>query len=75
MKTLTVQINERSKIGKAILDLLISTSKETKAINVVEEESIYNPKFVEKIKKSQQEIKDGKYKVIDTNNLWESIGL
>lgn len=75
MTTVTVKIDDRSKLGKAILDLLVSTSKESDAVKFVDEKSTYNSEFVALVKKSQKQIKEGKYKVVDTENLWESIGL
>ncbi|GMV77588.1 MAG: hypothetical protein AMXMBFR79_07230 [Chitinophagaceae bacterium] len=47
MATLTVKINERSNLGKAIAELLRSSAKESKAVEIIEEqESPYNPEFV-----------------------------
>ncbi len=78
MTTLTVKINERSNYGKAIMNLLRTSAKESNAIRVVEpekEKSPYGPGFVKKVLKAQQEIKQGKYKVVDTNDIWGSLGL
>lgn len=70
MVTLTLKINERSNVGKSLMSFLQSISKESKSVEVVEEKSPYNPEFVKRIKKAQ---KSGKYKVVNPNNLWESI--
>jgi hypothetical protein len=75
MKTITLNIDDRSNLGKSILDLLISTSKESNAVEFVEKKSTYSPEFTEMLKESQKQIKEGKYKVIDTNDVWGSIGL
>jgi hypothetical protein len=72
MTTLTVRINEKSKLGKAIVDLLHSSAKESKAVELVENsgKSPYSPEFVKMVlqaSKSKQRIK------VDPKNLWESI--
>jgi hypothetical protein len=72
MATLTVKINERSSIGKAIADFLRSTAKESKVVKLIEKEekSPYNPEFVEKV--LQADKYDKRYR-IDTDKLWETI--
>jgi hypothetical protein len=72
MATITLKINEQSKLGKAILDLLISTSKESKVIEILEDKDPYDPAFVKMIKKSAASKK--RYKV-DTDDIWGSLGL
>jgi hypothetical protein len=72
MATVTVKINERSSLGKAIMDLLISSSKESNVVEFIEEKSPYNPEFVKKIKRAQ---KRASYKEIDPNDVWGSLGL
>jgi len=44
-------------------------------VEVVEEKSSYNPEFVKKIKKAEKQIAEGKYTVLDTNDIWGSLGL
>lgn len=75
MSTVTIKINEKSKLGKAIMDLLISTSKESDAVEFIEEKSPYDPEFVKMIEKSRKQLKNGQYKTIDTNDIWGSLGL
>lgn len=41
----------------------------TKGISI--EESSYNPEFVAKIKQSRQQIRNGEYQIIKTENLWK----
>jgi hypothetical protein len=41
----------------------------TKGISV--EESRYNPEFVAKIKKSKEQIRNGEYRIINTEDLWK----
>ena len=36
-----------------------------------EEKSTYNPEFVEKIKRSEEDFKAGRYKAIKTEDLWK----
>ena len=35
------------------------------------EESPYNPEFVTKIKQSQEQIRNGEYRIIKTEDLWK----
>ena len=35
------------------------------------EESPYNPEFVAKVKKSKEQIKNGEYRIINTEDLWK----
>lgn len=74
MTTLTIQINKKTKSGKAVFDLLTEMSKDGKALKVInnEEESPYNPEFVKKIKQAE---KRGEYTVVDTDDIWGSLGL
>jgi hypothetical protein len=72
MTTLTVKINERSSLGKAIMELLRSSAKESKAVELVEtdEKKAYNKGFVNKVLSSD---KNDKRIKIKTQQLWESI--
>lgn len=74
MATITVKINERSKAGKMLKDLL-ELLADKPGIEIIEEKSPYNPEFVQKIKKAEQEIKEGKVKVLNTKDVWGSLGL
>ncbi len=79
----TITINERTKAGKTLLELakLLSVSNKGVTIEVgvekelilEEEKSIYNPKFVDKIKLAEKQIKEGKTTTISTKSIWESI--
>lgn len=75
MATITLKINERSKAGQAVLEFLKQFVALSKEVEVVEEKSPYSPEFVKKIKKAEAEIKEGKYTVLDTNDIWGSLGL
>ena len=72
MTTLTVKINEKSKLGKAIVDLLHSSAKESKVVEVVEKakESPYNAEFIKMVLQASKSKSRTK---IDPKNLWESI--
>lgn len=74
MSTITIKLNERSKAGKTLKEILTIFSKEP-GVEKLQEDSPYNPKFVEKIRKSEQQIKEGKYKELNANDIWGGIGL
>lgn len=80
MKTLTVKINERTKIGKAFI-AMFNSFKGFEEIEIIEtdnygqvneEESIYNPEFVKMILDAD---KRGEYKEVDPKDVWGSLGL
>jgi hypothetical protein len=70
MSTITIKINERSKAGKMLKDFLELISDKP-GIEIIEEKSPYNPEFVKKIKRAQKQ----KGTVVDTNDVWGSLGL
>lgn len=72
MATITLKINERSNMGKALMELIKTTAKESKAVEIVEEKSPYNPEFVKKIKQAE---KRGSYKTVNPKDVWGSLGL
>ncbi|MCX2679149.1 hypothetical protein OOZ15_04275 [Galbibacter sp. EGI 63066] len=74
MATITIKINERTKAGKAFKAILEYFINERKGVEVVGK-SPYDPKFVAKIRQSEKEIADGKTTVIDTDDIWGSLGL
>ena len=71
MATLTIKINERSKAGKLLRDFLELISDKP-GVEIVEEKSPYDPEFVKMIKKSAA---SKNITVIDTNDVWGSLGL
>ncbi len=75
MQIITIKINERSKAGIALKKMLEILETQPGVQIVEEERSPYNPEFVKKIKKSEQQIKEGKYKVVDTKDIWGSLEL
>jgi hypothetical protein len=64
-------INERTKAGKTLLELARLLSVTNKGVEI-NEESPYNPEFVEKILEAE---KRGNYKSIDPDDVWGSLGL
>ena len=67
----TITLNERTKAGKTLLELVRLLSVNDKAVEI-NEESLYNPEFVEKILEAE---KRGNYKAIDPDDVWGSLGL
>ncbi len=81
MTTITLKINERTKAGKAFLEMTNVLVKDSKGIEIIatgsnktveEKSEIYNPEFVAMIKKAQ---KSKKRTVVDPNDIWGSLGL
>lgn len=72
MTTITLKINENTKKGKAFLEMARVFFENSTEIILIEEEdnSLYNPDFVAKIKKASAE--KGR-EMINAKNLWESI--
>jgi uncharacterized protein (DUF2141 family) len=79
MKTLTVKINERTKIGKAFIAMFDSFKgfeeieiTEIDSKNLKTKKSPYNPEFVKIVLESA---KRGDYKEVDPKDIWGSLGL
>jgi hypothetical protein len=86
MTTITLKINERSKAGKAFLEMTNVLVKDSKGIEIIstgsnktieKKSEIYNPEFVKMILERDADIKSGKSKCItvDPNDVWGSLGL
>ncbi|WP_456315025.1 DUF2683 family protein [Pseudomonas shirazensis] len=79
MKTLTIKINDRTKIGKAFI-AMFDSFKGFEEIEIIEtdskknkkEESTYNPEFVKMVLDSA---KRGDYTEVDPKDVWGSLGL
>lgn len=79
----TIKINERTKAGKAFMAMFEAFFKGVDGIEIVEndskkrkkEESIYNPEFVAKIKKAEENIKNGETTTLNPDDIWGSLGL
>lgn len=72
MTTITLKINEKSKKGKAFLEMARVFSENSKEIVLIEEDdkSPYDPEFVKKIKKASIE---NSRLMESAEDLWESI--
>lgn len=70
MVTVTLEIDEKKPVGKTFLELIEFFHSKKDAVTVVDEESPYDPAFVEKVLKAAATQK--RYR-IDPKNLWESI--
>jgi len=86
MTTITLKINERSKAGKAFLEMTNVLVRDSKGIEIIstgpnktieKKSDIYNPEFVKMILERDADIKSGKSKCItvDPNDVWGSLGL
>jgi hypothetical protein len=74
MTTITIEINEKTKAGKILKSLIEVFSKENKDVKIVSHnESPYSPEFVEKIKKGEEAIKNGKTTRLNPQSVWENI--
>lgn len=72
MTTITIKINERTKAGKALKDLIELFSQENKGVEIISDKSPYSAEFVSKIKKSA---KDKTGKEVTAETLWQDLGL
>lgn len=73
METITLKINNKTKKGKAFIEFLKQyVLNDSKNVEVVTEQSPYNPEFVKKIKAAE---KRGSYTEIDPTNVWGSLVL
>ena len=79
----TIKINERTKTGKAFMTMLETFFKGVEGIEIIEtdsedikkEESLYSPEFIEKVRKAEENIKNGETTTLDPNDIWGSLGL
>lgn len=78
----TIKINEHTKMGKAFMEMFEAFFKGVEGIEIVEtddygqvneERSIYSPEFVEKIKKAEENIRQGKTTRLNPDDIWGSI--
>jgi len=78
----TIKINERTKTGKAFMEMFEAFFKGLDGIEIIEtdsygqvneESSIYSSEFIEKIKKAEENIKQGKTTRLNPDDIWGSI--
>jgi len=79
---ITIKIDRRSKQAKAFLTYLktlpfidIKDRDEKGMGKPTEEKSPYNPEFVKKIRRAEKQVERGEYTVLDTDDVWGSLGL
>lgn len=71
METITIKLDLRTKAGKAFKAMLESVYSKQPGIEIVVDESPYNPEFVKKIKRAEKQ----KGIVINPKDVWGSLGL
>jgi len=79
----TIKIDEKTKTGKAFMAMFEAFFKGVEGIEIVEpdygqvneEPSIYSSEFVEKVKKAEENIKNGETTRLNPDDIWGSLGL
>jgi hypothetical protein len=78
----TIKINERTKSGKAFMAMFEAFFKDVDGIEIIEKDSkktikedFYTPEFVAKIKKAEENIKNGETTTLNPDDIWGSLGL
>lgn len=78
----TIKINEQTKTGKAFMEMFEAFFKGVEGIEIVETDdygqvneqpSIYSPEFIEKVKKAEENIREGKTTRLNPDDIWGSI--
>jgi hypothetical protein len=67
----TVVINESSYKGRMLMTLLRMLRRSSDPVVSIDEQSPYNPAYVEKIKRSEQQIREGRGVKVDLDKLWD----
>lgn len=83
MTMITLKIDKRTKAGKAFLAMSEPFLQNVEGIEVVEfedkkgtkEDYTYSPEFIEKIKKAEENIKNGEFITMNPDDIWGSLGL
>ncbi|MDP5201301.1 DUF2683 family protein [Flavobacterium sp. DG2-3] len=78
-----IKINEHTKTGKAFMAMFEAFFKGVEGIEIVEdnynqvneEEVIYSAEFVEKVRKAEENIKNGETTTLNPEDIWGSLGL
>jgi len=79
----TIKINENTKTGKAFMAMFEAFFKGVEGIEIVEnnhdqvneEEVVYSRQFIEKVKKAEENIKNGETTTLNPDDIWGSLGL
>ena len=77
----TIKINEQTKTGKAFMAMFEAFFKDVEGIEIVEpvygqvneEPSIYSSEFIEKVKRAEENIRQGKTTRLNPDDIWGSI--
>lgn len=78
----TIKINEQTKTGKAFMEMFEAFFKGVEGIEIVETDdygqvneqpSIYSSEFIEKVKKAEENIREGKTTRLNPDDIWGSI--
>jgi hypothetical protein len=78
-----IKINEQTKTGKAFMAMFEAFFKGVEGIDIVEqaygqvneEPEIYSAEFIEKVKKAEENIKNGETTTLNPDDIWGSLGL
>ena len=69
MAEITLKYDAKNSIAKAIIDLIYNVG--VFEVEKNEDECPYDKKFIAKIEKSRKEYKDGKYEILEVEDLWK----
>ena len=77
----TIKINEQTKTGKAFMAMFEAFFKGVEGIEIVEpvygqvneEPSNYSSEFIEKVKRAEENIRQGKTTRLNPDDIWGSI--
>jgi len=83
MTTITLKIDKRTKAGKAFMAMSETFFQNVEGIKIVEnnsqkksnDEDFYSPEFVAKIRKAEENIKNGETTTLNPDDIWGSLGL
>jgi hypothetical protein len=83
MTTITLKIDKRTKAGKAFMAMSETFFQNVEGIEIVEnnsqknsnDEDFYSPEFVAKIRKAEENIKNGETTTLNPDDIWGSLGL
>lgn len=67
MATITLKFDPKNKLIKSIINSAVLAGATVEEDN----SSPYNKEFVKKIQESEQQFSKGKFKTINTDNLWK----
>ena len=79
----TIKIDEQTEKGKAFMEMFEVFFKNVEGIEIVqpdyglvnEEPSIYTSEFADKVKKAEENIKNGETTTLNPDDIWGSLGL